>query len=56
MNSDTVGTQWGQDEKVLLIEPDRGEKTERGGGMMEGETNDGGREGGGGGGESNTRR
>ena len=36
MNSDTVGTQWGQDEKVLLIEPDRGEQTERWGGMMEG--------------------
>ena len=41
MNSDTVGTQWGQDEKVLLIEPDRGGEDGAVGGMMEGETHDG---------------
>lgn len=29
MNSDTAATQWGQDEEVLLIEPDRGEDRER---------------------------
>lgn len=29
MNSDTATTQWGQDEKVGLIEPDRGETAVR---------------------------
>lgn len=28
LNSDTATTQWGQDEEVLLIEPDRGEDRE----------------------------
>lgn len=28
MNSDTAPTQWGQEEEVLLIEPDRGEDRE----------------------------
>lgn len=28
MNSDTAATQWGQEEEVLLIEPDRGEDRE----------------------------
>lgn len=28
MNSDTATTQWGQDEEVLLIEPDRGEDSQ----------------------------
>lgn len=28
MNGDTATTQWGQDEEVLLIEPDRGENRE----------------------------
>lgn len=29
LNSDTATTQWGQDEEVLLIEPDRGEDREK---------------------------
>lgn len=29
LNSDTAPTQWGQDEEVLLIEPDRGEDREK---------------------------
>lgn len=29
LNSDTAATQWGQDEEVLLIEPDRGEDREK---------------------------
>lgn len=35
MNSDTATTQWGQDEGVLLIEPDRGEDREALKDMME---------------------
>lgn len=37
MNSDTATTQWGQDEEVLLIEPDRGEDRKRGREEEEGE-------------------